>query len=137
MEMCRVIYDWDSLALERETVIVGEAARGFTMTWHLDVLITPSQNEACASVSEYETYRGKAFTSNERTTIAAATTYALAYGARCEHCIDPRTSDFPAGSAREALAHYGEDYLAPDLVQCPATIGKHSFVATPNNDTML
>ncbi len=37
-----VIYDWDSLALERETVIVGEAARGFTMTWHLDVLITPS-----------------------------------------------------------------------------------------------
>ena len=36
-----VIYDWDSLALERETIIVGEAARGFTMTWHLDVLITP------------------------------------------------------------------------------------------------
>ena len=28
-----VIYDWDSLALDRETVIVGEAARGFTMTW--------------------------------------------------------------------------------------------------------
>src|SRR5579863_7645761 len=53
-----IIYDWDSLALEHETVIVGEAARGFTMTWHLDVLITPGQDEARAFVEEYETFRG-------------------------------------------------------------------------------
>ncbi len=108
-----VIYDWDSLALDRETVIVGEAARGFTMTWHLDVLITPTPDEARSFVEEYESFRGKAFTRDERATVAAAATYALAYGARCEHCIDPRTSNFPAGSHREALARYGEKYLAP------------------------
>lgn len=106
-----VIYDWDSIALERETIIVGEAARGFTMTWYLDVLITPSQDEARAFVAEYETCRGKAFTSDERATIAAAATYALAYSARCEHCIDPRTGDFPAGSSRAALARFGDRYL--------------------------
>jgi Phosphotransferase enzyme family len=106
-----VIYDWDSLALERETVIVGEAARGFTMTWHLDVLITPTPDEARSFVEEYETFRGKRFTRDERATIAAAATYALAYGARCEHCIDPRSSDFAPGSQREALARYGEKYL--------------------------
>jgi hypothetical protein len=110
-EKVRIIYDWDSLALDRETVIVGEAARGFTMTWHLDVLITPSQNEALAFVKEYETFRGKTFTGDERATIAAAATYALAYGARCEHCIDPRTGNFPAGSHREALTRYGAMYL--------------------------
>src|SRR5438128_7714395 len=57
-----VIYDWDSLALEKETVIVGEAARGFTMTWHLNVPLIPSQDEARAFVNEYETARGRAFT---------------------------------------------------------------------------
>ncbi|MHB8595985.1 MAG: phosphotransferase [Ktedonobacteraceae bacterium] len=108
-----VIYDWDSLALERETVIVGEAARGFTMTWYLDVPITPSQDEARAFVAEYETCRGKTFTKDERATIAAAATYAFAYGARCEHCINPRTGDFPPGSHREALASYGDRYLKP------------------------
>ena len=91
----------------------GEAARGFTMTWHLDVLITPSQDEARAFVEEYETFRGKAFTRDERATIAAAATYALAYSARCEHCIDPRTEGFPPGSPRAALARYGDRYLAP------------------------
>ncbi|HLJ32728.1 MAG TPA: hypothetical protein VKU38_03710, partial [Ktedonobacteraceae bacterium] len=89
------------------------AARGFTMTWHLDVLITPGQDEARAFVEEYETSRGKTFTNDERATIAAAATYALAYGARCEHCIDPRTGNFPEGSHREALAAYGDRYLAP------------------------
>ncbi len=108
-----VIYDWDSLALERETIIVGEAARGFTMTWHLDVLITPSADEARAFVAEYEICRGKTFTGVERATITAAATYALAYGARCEHCIDPRAGNFPPGSHREALVRYGDKYLAP------------------------
>jgi Phosphotransferase enzyme family len=99
-----VIYDWDSLALDRETVIVGEAARGFTMTWHLDVLITPTPDEARSFVEEYETFRGQSFTGDERATVAAAATYALAYGARCEHCIDPRSNNFSAGSHREALS---------------------------------
>ncbi len=106
-----VIYDWDSLTLDHETIIVGEAARSFTMTWHLDVLITPTPDEARAFVAEYEAFRGKPFTHAERATVAAAATYALAYGARCEHCLDPRTNNFPPGSHREALARYGNQYL--------------------------
>jgi hypothetical protein len=109
----RVIYDWDSLALDRETIIVGEAARGFTSTWHLDVRIAPDPEEARAFVHEYETARGKSFTAVEWNTIAAAATYAMAYSARCEHSLDPRTSNFPEGSYREALARYGASYLAP------------------------
>ncbi len=108
----RVIYDWDSLALENEAVIVGDAARGFTMTWHLNVPLAPNLDELWAFVGEYEAARGIAFTSTERTTIAASAAYALAYSARCENRLDQGTKDFPAGSFREALAYYGEKLLA-------------------------
>jgi hypothetical protein len=109
----RVIYDWDSLSREREPIIVGDAARGFTMTWHLDVPITPSPEEAQAFVHEYEMARGKMFSAAERALMAAAATYALAYGARCEHCLDPRERNFPSGSHREALARHGDAFLRP------------------------
>jgi hypothetical protein len=108
----RVIYDWDSLALEMEQVIVGDAARGFTMTWHIDVPLAPSLDEFWAFVNEYEAARGIAFTPAERTTIAASGVYALAYSARCENCLDPGAKDFPVGSFREALAHYGEKLVS-------------------------
>jgi hypothetical protein len=108
----RVIYDWDSLALEKEPVIVGDAARGFTMTWHLEVPLAPSLDELWAFVSEYEEARGIAFTSTERTTIAASAAYALAYSARCENCLDPGAKIFPSGSFREALARYGEKLVS-------------------------
>lgn len=47
------------------------------------------------------------FGTAEWNTIAAAATYAIAYSARCEHSLDPRNSNFPEGSYREALACYG------------------------------
>ena len=106
-----VIYDWESLALEKEPVIVGDAARGFTMTWHLNVPLAPNLDELWAFVSEYEAARGIAFTPAERTTIAASAAYALAYSARCENCLDPGARDFPSGSFREALTHYGEKLI--------------------------
>lgn len=105
----RIIYDWDSIALDQEPIIVGDAARGFTMTWNLDkpVPLAPSAEEAQAFVAEYEAARGKAFTAEERIIMCAAATYAIAYTARCEHCLDPNPIDFPTGSYREALARYG------------------------------
>lgn len=108
-----VIYDWDSIALEQEAVIVGDAARGFTMTWHLDVPLAPGAEEARAFVAEYEAARGKAFTAAERVTMSAAATYAMAYSARCEHCLNPLAdaASFPIGSYRAALARYGEHLL--------------------------
>lgn len=108
-----VIYDWDSIALEQETIIVGDAARGFTMTWNLDtpVPLAPAAEEARAFVAEYEAARGKAFTGEERVIMSAAATYAMAYSARCEHCLDPNPTSFPMGSYREALARYGAHLL--------------------------
>jgi Phosphotransferase enzyme family len=111
--MVRVIYDWDSLALEKEPVIVGDAARGFPMTWHLNVSVAPTLDELWAFVEEYEAARGAAFTTAERAIIAAAAAYALAYSARCENCFDPAATNYPAGSFREALSRYGEALLAP------------------------
>jgi len=99
------IYDWDSLAVDCEPVIVGEAARGFTFTWRIPVRLAPSLDESRAFVSEYETARGTPFTSAERKTAGAAAVYALAYTARCEHCLGSRAP----GNALDALATHGEE----------------------------
>ncbi len=102
------IYDWDSLAVDCEPVIVGEAARGFTFTWRIPVRLAPSLDESRAFVSEYETARGTPFTPAERETAGAAAVYALAYTARCEHCLGSRTP----GNALDALATHGEELFA-------------------------
>jgi hypothetical protein len=107
------VYDWDSVAVDLEPILVGEAARSFTATWYLDVPIMPSPEEAAAFVREYEQARGRAFAPAARETLRAAALYATAYTARCEHARDPRAGDFPPGSAREALAVYGDRFLAP------------------------
>lgn len=99
------IYDWDSLAVDCEPVIVGEAARGFTFTWRIPVPLAPSLAESRAFVSEYEVARGAPFTAAERETAGAAAVYALAYTARCEHCLSSRTT----GNALDALATHGEE----------------------------
>lgn len=102
------IYDWDSLAVDREPVIVGEAARGFTFTWRIPVPLAPSLDESRAFVSEYEAARGQPFTAAERETLGAAAVYALAYTARCEHCLGRREP----GNALAALAGHGEELFA-------------------------
>ena len=87
------IYDWDSLIRTDEPRIVGQAA------------------EARAFVAEYEEARGRSFTRDERARPAAAATYNVAYGARCESCGDPTATSFAEGSQRDTLARYGEEYL--------------------------
>jgi hypothetical protein len=109
-EKVGVIYDWDSLALDKEPIIVGDAARGFTMTWHLEVPLAPTPDEARAFVTEYEAARGTPFSKVERTLLSAAATYAIAYSARCENCLFD-DSEYPLGSYRELLAHHGETFL--------------------------
>jgi hypothetical protein len=102
------IYDWDSLLIEREPVIVGQAATHFTMTWWLPVRVSPSFDEAQAFVSDYEAARGEIFSVSERRAVEAAGVYSMAYTARCEHALDPGGREFPPGSAREFLAALGE-----------------------------
>jgi hypothetical protein len=101
------IYDWDSLAVDGEAVIVGQAATHFTMTWRMPVRVAPSAEEVAAFVDDYEVARGSMFSSAERIALAGAGTYAMAYTARCEHALDPSATDYPPGSARDFLARGG------------------------------
>jgi hypothetical protein len=98
------IYDWDSLAVDREPVIVGQAATHFTMTWRTPVRVTPDAVEVAAFVTDYEEARGSVFSAAERAALDAAGAYSMAYTARCEHALDPGAVKYPPGSAREFLA---------------------------------
>ena len=107
-----VIYDWDSLAGDLEPVIVGEAARGFTMTWHLPgVSAVPTIDEVAAFLTAYERARGIPFSTEERRTARAAATLATAYTARCEASIDERRA--PPDSFRALLAEVDSSQLLP------------------------
>lgn len=105
-ERVRVIYDWDSLALDKEPVIVGHAASSFTYTEFFDIQRFPSDVESQAFIAEYEVARGKPFTTEERKTLNAAVIGGLAYGARCEHALEPHATLYPEGSNRAKLAQY-------------------------------
>ncbi|GAC1379754.1 MAG: hypothetical protein NVSMB33_05200 [Ktedonobacteraceae bacterium] len=110
----RVIYDWDSLALDKEPVIVGSTAMSFTYTEVLNVPRFPTREESLAFVAEYEDARGRPFTVNEKRTLAAASTYGLCYCARCEHSLAPEVRAYHAGSCRELLAQYKDTFLTFD-----------------------
>jgi aminoglycoside phosphotransferase (APT) family kinase protein len=80
------IYDWDSLAIAPESIVVGNAAAQFQTDWSLhepDPL--PTLDEMRAFVHDYETARGAAFTDAEWELLDAANLAICAYGARCQH----------------------------------------------------
>ena len=107
-----VVYDWDSLARDRETTIVAQAAANFPFNWSLpEPPPGPSAGEARAFIAEYEAVRGTPFTAGEWGEMAAAATYALAYAARLEHSLQPQATDFAPGGGRARLAHYGDAFL--------------------------
>ena len=77
------VFDWsDSLVLEAEEVVVGQASVTFPATWDLPVepkLATPAEAEAF--VREYEDARDIAL---DPEALRAAQLYIIAYSARCE-----------------------------------------------------
>jgi hypothetical protein len=105
------VYDWDSLIRADEPRIVGQAAATHTATWYLPGAILATPDEARDFVAEYESARGRVFSPPERARLAAAATYNIAYGARCESCGDPFAVEFPSGSQRDTLARHGEEFL--------------------------
>lgn len=109
----RIIYDWDSLRLEQEPVLVGGTAIAFTYTELAGIRKSPTREEALAFVSEYEAARGRPFTASERRMASAGATAALAYTARCEHALFPQERSYPAGSCRAILAQHGNSFLDP------------------------
>jgi hypothetical protein len=102
----RVIYDWDSLAFEKEPIIVGHASGYFTYTEYFGESRLPTDEESRAFIAEYEAARGKPFTYQELQTLQAAVVYGLAYGSRCEHALNPDETTYPEGSCRSLLTRY-------------------------------
>jgi hypothetical protein len=82
-----VIYDWDSLNTDFETVFVGNSAATFTYTERLPVTVWPTVEEARAFLDEYEQARAEPFTQEERAAARAAAVYSRAYAARCTHAV--------------------------------------------------
>jgi aminoglycoside phosphotransferase (APT) family kinase protein len=97
------VYDWDSLAVGPEPVIVGSAAHVFTADWSRENhRCVPTLAESLAFIDDYETARGAQFTPGERQTARAAMVALIAYGARCEQ--SDRLTDFGTRPPRRAPA---------------------------------
>ena len=114
-----VVYDWDSLIAEREPIVVGRAAKSFTMTYgtplHGTVPVAPAFDEIFAFVRDYESARHKRFSAAERRLLGASAAYSLAYTCRCGHAFAPRKDPdaaFPPGSYPAALSEYVDRLLA-------------------------
>jgi hypothetical protein len=104
-------YDWDSLHAEREAVLVGAVAHGFTADWsRLDIAPMPSLDEMRAFVADYEEARGACFSRAERRVVAGSLTYSLAYTARCCHARGDRQPR-DDGDFRRLLAAHGREIL--------------------------
>lgn len=117
------VYDWDSLSVVREPVLLGSVAHGFTANWALDDWRQfPSLSEALAFVADYEQGRGERFSVDERAVARASLAYTMAYTARCEHSDaltdmgrrrprSPASPEVPAGTARAFLAEHATELL--------------------------
>jgi hypothetical protein len=82
-----VVYDWDSLNTDYESVFVGAAAASFTYTEHLPIAVWPDVDEAKAFIDEYESARETPFSDAERRATRAAAVYSRAYSTRCTHAV--------------------------------------------------
>jgi Ser/Thr protein kinase RdoA (MazF antagonist) len=106
------VFDWDSLIREREPILVGGVAHGFTADWCREGNNqAPTVEEARAFVADYEAARGHAFDREERRTLAAAFAYGIAYTARCGHALAPATPREEFTDFRALLAVEGERLL--------------------------
>ena len=80
------VYDWDSLGVGPESIVVASAAQAFTADWSKEgYRCVPTLKESTAFIADYEAARGASFAPAERQATSAAMVAALAYGARCEH----------------------------------------------------
>jgi hypothetical protein len=120
------VYDWDSLAIQREPSLAGGVAHLFTSDYRdPDRAQLPTLEEALAFIADYESARGSRFSDHEHVAARAALVYAMAYTARCEHSdlltdvgnapADPKRAaqPIPTDSARAFVAAHGEILLSP------------------------
>ena len=118
------VYDWDSIAVQREPVLVGGAAHLFTSDFRVpDRAQLPTRDEALAFIADCEAARGTPFGGGEHAAARAALVYAMAYTARCEHSDlltdmgraparpERAAEPVPPGSARAFVAAHAEALL--------------------------
>lgn len=83
------IYDWDSVGLVPEPVLVGLTSVQHPIDWRrgeADPL--PTLDALDGFVADYESVRGAPFDAAERLLVVAGQWWLAAYGARCQHSDD-------------------------------------------------
>jgi hypothetical protein len=112
------VYDWDSLAVQREPVLAGGVAHLFTADFSAgpEWVQRPGLDEALAFIADYEAARGVEFSARERAAARAALLYAMAFTARCEHS--------------DLLTGFGAGPVDPEAARVsPAPDSARAFVA--------
>jgi hypothetical protein len=103
------VYDWDSVALVRESTALGQAAMTWSVTADPGGTAFPDLDSVLAYFDDYERARTSPFTSRQRRAAHGAAAYVLAYAARCEHALAVRGLARPdQDAARLSLADLGE-----------------------------
>jgi hypothetical protein len=103
-----IVYDWDSLAIDYESVALGGAAATHTVALHARVY-QPSVE--LAFVNAYEAERGGLPLEVRRAALAYSV-YIVAYTARCEHALSVVGGSRRATAARAALPSFASALLA-------------------------
>jgi hypothetical protein len=117
LEAGRIVtsYDWDSLHAELEPVLLGATLHAFTADWQREDLVrVPTLDEMRAFLSDYESARGRPFTSAERTTLSASLVYSLSYTARCNQAVNPKQEGWN-GDFRPFLRAHGDSLVTRGL----------------------
>lgn len=104
-----IVYDWDSLSVDRESVALGGAAATHTAALHARTFV-PSVDDTRAFVGAYEAERGGLPEEIRRAALAYAV-YIVAYTARCEHALSVVRGSRRLTAARAALASFASELL--------------------------
>src|SRR3954454_10819021 len=82
------VYDWDSLALVKESEALGLAASTWSRFGEAND-VSPSADDVDAYIDAYEAVRDEPLTAVQRRAARAAAVATMAYIGRCDHAIDP------------------------------------------------
>ena len=83
------IYDWDSVGLVPEPVLVGVTSVVHPVDWRRSLPDPlPSLEQLDGFVADYEAARGERFGADDRRRLEAGQRWLAAYGARCQHSDD-------------------------------------------------
>jgi hypothetical protein len=86
-ERLLAVYDWDSLALVRESTALGQAAMTWSVTADPGGTEFPHMDSVLGYMADYQRVRNRSLNAEQLGAARAAAVYVLAYTARCEHSL--------------------------------------------------